>query len=402
MLGVKMPNKVEGEVTIECRGADLTPFLNDVVQAGIVLNQIGWKGNELVQITILIPDFKRVISLLRQHGCKMKIVKKSGFPFLVAKAMRRKFFSIGAILFISFLYMLSSLVWKIDILGNDKIPTQLVQNLLQKEGVYPGQWKGKIPSQEELKQHLLAQLPQATWIGIQMEGTRVVVTVVEKKGIDQATEPQKVGPVNLVAKKDAFIVDLTVEKGNPLVKVNDTVQKDQVLVSGKYGDPTMQEGGQIVGAKGTVMGEVWYESNIVVPLKMEYQKFTGNRVTKTVPMIGTWQIRNPFSKDHPYQTFEIVPKESFLQVGKWRFPIGWIKEEYMETELEKRVLTPAQAVEAGMSQAKAEILNVVGKDGKIISQKILQQSIKNGRVYLKINFDVVENIAVSKPLLQGE
>ncbi|SFX66568.1 similar to stage IV sporulation protein [Thermoactinomyces sp. DSM 45891] len=397
-----MPNQIEGEITIECRGAMLTPFLNDVVQAGIVLKQIEWKRDELVQITMLVPDFKRVISLLRQHGCKMKIVKKSGLPFLVAKAMRRKFFAIGTIIFISLLYMMSSLVWKIDILGNEKIPTQLIQNLLQKEGVYPGQWKGKIPSQEELKQNLLDQLPQATWIGIQMQGTRVVVTVVEKKGVDQATEPTKVGPVNLVAKKDAFVVDLAVEKGNPLVKVNDTVQRGQVLVSGKYGDPTIQEGGQIVGAKGTVMGEVWYESNIVVPMQMEYKKFTGNRRTKTVPMIGTWQIRNPFSEDHPYQTFEIVSNESFLQIGKWRFPIGWIKEEYMETELEKRVLSPAQAVEAGMSQAKAEILNVIGKDGRIISQKILQQSIKSGRVYLKINFDVVENIAVSKPLLQGE
>ncbi|SDY67091.1 similar to stage IV sporulation protein [Thermoactinomyces sp. DSM 45892] len=397
-----MPNQVEGEITIECRGANLTPFLNDVVQAGIVLKQIGWKREELVQITILVPDFKQVISFLRQHDCKMKIVKKSGFPFLVARAMRRKFFSMGAILFISFLYVLSSLVWKIDILGNEKIPTQLVQSLLQKEGVYPGQWKGKIPSQEELKQNLLDQLPQATWIGIQMQGTRVVVTVVEKKGIDQATEPAKVGPVHLVAKKDAFVVDLAIEKGNPLVKVNDTVQKGQVLVSGKYGDPAIQEGGQIVGAKGTVMGEVWYESNIVVPLQTEYKKFTGNRLMKTIPMIGTWQIRNPFSEDHPYRTFEIVSNESILQIGKWRFPIGWIKEEYMETELEKRVLTPAQAVEAGMNQAKAEILNVIGKDGRIISQKILQQSIKSGRVYLKINFNVVENIAVSKPLLQGE
>lgn len=397
-----MPSAVEGEVTLVCRGAKLTPFFNDVVQAGIVLHQVHWLGEETVQITILVPDFKRTVSFLRVHGCKMKIVRKSGVPFLIARAWRRKFFVTGAVLFIAFLYILSSLVWRVDILGNEKIPTQLVQTLLQKEGVYPGQWKGKIPSQEKLKQRMLAQLPQATWIGVQIEGTRIVVTVVEKKGVDQATEPEKTGPVDLVAKKDALIVDFSVEQGNPLVEVNDTVQKGQVLVSGRYGDPTIPEGGELIGAKGVVLGEVWYESEVLVPLKMEYKKYTGNRISKTVPMIGSWQIRNPFGEDQPYDMFEVISNESMLQIGKWRFPFGWVKEDYMETRVEKKKLTQSQAIEVGLSRARAEILRFLGEQGRIIEEKILQQSIKNGKVYLKINFDVVENIAVSRPFLQGE
>lgn len=397
-----MPSVVEGEVTLICRGANLTPFFNDLVQAGIVLHQIQWLGKESVRITILVTDFKQVVSFLRIHNCKMKIVRKSGVPFLIARAWRRKFFAIGAVLFIAFLYILSSLVWRVDVLGNEKIPTQLVQTLLRKEGVYPGQWKGNIPSQEEVKQRMLAQLPQATWIGVQIQGTRVVVTVVEKKGVDQATEPQKTGPVDLVAKKDALIVDLSVEQGNPLVKVNDTVQKGQVLVSGRYGDPTALEGGEVVGAKGVVLGEVWYESEVIVPLHMEYKKYTGNRLAKTVPMIGSWQIRNPFGEDHPYDRFERISNESTLQIGKWRFPFGWIKEEYMETRVDRKILTPSQAMEVGISRSRAEILRSLGKHGRIVEEKILQQSIKNGKVYLKINFDVIENIAVSRPFLQGE
>lgn len=397
-----MPKVVEGEVTIICRGDSLTPFLNDLVQADIVIERILWKSDVEIELTIAVIDFKRVVSKLRLHGCKMKIVKKRGLPFLWRQIMRRKFFIFGVIVFIFLLYAMSSFIWRVEVLGTEKIPREQVMEILQKEGIYSGQLKMKIPQHEQLKQRMLEKLPQATWVGIQVEGTRVVITVVEKKGIDQEAEPQKTGPVDLVAKKDAMIIDMSVERGNPLVEVNDMVKQGQVLVSGFYGDPNTPESGKVVGAKGIVLGEAWYDSEVVVPLHHERKVYTGNRTSATVPFIASWMIRNPWKENRPYKEFEINPVVHSLQIGQFQLPVGWIKEEYLETQVHKENLTIAKAEELGIRRARAEVLQTLGPKGRILEENILQRTIKNGKVYLKINFDVVENIAVSKPFLQGE
>jgi similar to stage IV sporulation protein len=37
-----------------------------------------------------------------------------------------------------------------------------------------------------------------------------------------------------------------------------------------------------------------------------------------------------------------------------------------------------------------------------LGQKVLQKRQENGKVYLKVHFDVIENIAKIQPILQGE
>jgi similar to stage IV sporulation protein len=44
----------------------------------------------------------------------------------------------------------------------------------------------------------------------------------------------------------------------------------------------------------------------------------------------------------------------------------------------------------------------MGLEGKVQEEKILQRNIKSGKVVLKIHFDVIEDIAAPKPILQGE
>jgi similar to stage IV sporulation protein len=97
-----------------------------------------------------------------------------------------------------------------------------------------------------------------------------------------------------------------------------------------------------------------------------------------------------------------VQKIQPIRWGKWQLPVGLLYEEYLEMEWVNQKLTLQEAIQLGKERAKEELVQFVGADGKIVEEKVLHQSVENGKVYLKVHFDAIENIAVPQPILQGE
>lgn len=65
-------------------------------------------------------------------------------------------------------------------------------------------------------------------------------------------------------------------------------------------------------------------------------------------------------------------------------------------------LDEEEAVRLGMERARADLLARLGQEGRVLEEKVLHERLDNGKVYLKIHFNAVENIAVPQPILQGE
>jgi similar to stage IV sporulation protein len=399
LLGIQWPNIIKGKIDLECYGPNLASILNLAVQEGIYVENIYWVDERKIRITILLPDFFRLAALMRKKKIRLRIIRKAGLPFLMKRVKKRKSFFIGIILFFFLIFLLSSFIWKVQIEGTERISEAQVRALLEREGVNVGQLKKRLPDPELVQHNLLTKLPLASWVGIRVEGTRITVTVVEKKQIEPPSkELPSYGPVHLVASKNAMIYDMRVERGNPLVEVNDVVRQGQILVSGIYGD---QNTGKIVGAKGKVLGEVWYESEVTIPVMQKRKVYTGYRQKVTLPYIGKTILRNPFSK-LPYKQYEIMKKVQPVQVGRRQLPFGLVEQEFLEMEWVSQKLTDQEAVNLGKKQAREELLHRLAPDGRILEEKVLHQRLENGKVYLKVHFDVIENIAVPQPILQGE
>jgi similar to stage IV sporulation protein len=320
------PKFIRGKVDIICRGPDLPVLINRAVNEQIAVEHAFWVDEHRIQVTIPLPDFFRFIRLAREQGVRIRVAGKQGWPFLLGRIKQRKGFVIGIFAFVFLIFLLSSFVWSVHIEGTERIPAKHVRALLRQEGVYEGQWKNRIPDPEQIKHRLLMRMPQASWVGIRVEGTRVVVTVVEK---DQPEPPQSEfenkGPVHLVAKRDALIRDLLVERGHPLTEVGDMVRRGQVLVSGIYGDPAKPEANRIAGAQGKVLGEVWYVSDVVAPLDQKRKVFTGNRWKQELPMLLGTVIQNPLADPPPFRQFEIIRRARYYGLGGWRLPVVWVK-----------------------------------------------------------------------------
>lgn len=107
---------------------------------------------------------------------------------------------------------------------------------LRKAAVEIGVTKGKfiflLPNVREIQRELTEKMDNVTWIGVTQHGTSYRLEVVEKEIPE--TKPIT-GPRHLVATKEAVIHSVFVEKGQPIVGVNDYVKKGSLLVSGLIG-----------------------------------------------------------------------------------------------------------------------------------------------------------------------
>ncbi len=399
---IQWPQKIQGSLRVELTGPALTNFINNALNQGIQISQITWVSQDCIRLTLPVGDYFQLKPILKRTGTKSRILEKKGPPFWWMRLRRRQFFLWGFLLFILLIFSLTSIIWSVEVEGNETVPSKEIIAILQEEGVFIGQLKSRVPSHEEMQYRLQSRLPQVSWVGFRMEGTRVVVTVVEKKRVDEEEGKGERGPIQLVARRNAMIYDMNVERGRPVVEVNESVKKGQLLVSGWYGNPEEPDSGKLVGAKGKVMGEVWYDSTVTVPLQQKRKVYTGNREKAWYPYVGSRMIRIPFLFPESFQSYETIQTTHALQIRNWRLPFGWVEEERLEMKWVRKKLGVKQAVALGKERAREDLITKMGEDGRILGEKILHPRVVDGKVIITIHYDVVENIAVSQPILQGD
>ncbi|MFD2612747.1 sporulation protein YqfD [Paenibacillus gansuensis] len=388
---------VLGYVTIRVVGRDPEGLLNQAVSAGMSVSNIQPLDARELEMDILLKDFFRLRPLAKRTGCLVRIRKRHGFPFFLRKLERRKWFAAGIFVFLAGLYALSSLVWQVNITGNDRLAKEDILAAARKQGIYPYQWKFRMVDTSVIAKKLTNDLPGVTWIGIEIRGSQVNLRIVE------AEQPEKKplqSPRNLVSTADAVVTEIFAEKGRPLVKVNSHVRKGSILIKGIYGDEENQEA---VVAEGKVRGLVWHEFNIVSPLTQKFKVYTGAVKERSYVVIGSKALqitgygKLPFDK---YETHTTIQKAAWRGYG---IPAGFMKEKLMEVRYDVQKLDRPAARAIGLNSARAQILARTELEPKIVAEKILHDKTENGKVYMKVLMEVDQLISAEQSIIgQGE
>ncbi|QPC46925.1 sporulation protein YqfD [Mangrovibacillus cuniculi] len=253
-----------------------------------------------------------------------------------------------------------------------------------------------LKSTESIQKTLTDRMNNITWVGVELKGTTYHLTVVEKN------EPEKeeyVSPRHLVAKKKAVIQRLVVDEGLAIVKLNDYVKKGDILVSGNIG---AEDKPQLVAAKGVVLAETWYTTEAELPLKSEIDVLTGENKTMyrigwkdtSIPIWGFW------GKDYQRETVE-KNTSSFHFLGM-ELPITFTKQVIHESELGIKTYTKKEAKDVLFKLAREDVLSKVSDDATIKKEKILHERVENGKVKVTIYYQVIEDIAIAQPIVQGD
>lgn len=385
-----------GMVAVKVTGSGIERLINQFIRNGIFIWNVKRHGTQAITFKMGLKDVNKLRHAARNSGCKIEFLRRSGAPFALKRLLNNGGFLIGSVAFLVIIIILSNMVWGIEIKGANPATEYKIRKELDNMGVKVGRLQFFIDDVESIQSKITNGIDEITWVGVELKGTTYSLKVVEKN------EPEKsehLSKQNLVAKKKAVIVDMFIEEGRPVVEVNDHVSRGQLLVSGLIG----KEGEtKEVPAKGKVYGETWYKTEVTLPLQSTFQVFNGNEKIKHYLKLGGWKLPIWGFGKQEFSQYELDTNEKKVRFLKWQLPISYQEETYREKEEEERNYSEKEALVIAKEMARKDIKSHLSEDAIIKGENVLQQSIRNGKVKLSIHFQIIENIAVGQPIIQGD
>lgn len=389
-------NFYTGYVKVKANGKGAERLINGLTRKGIHVWDVKRAGTESLVFCIDLKQVPKLRETVRDSDCKVTFINGKGGPFLLKRLLKNSGFLAGSLAFLVCIFVLSNMVWGIQV-HNAKPETEYaIRKELDNMGIKIGKIQFLLDDVDTIQRKLSDNVGALTWIGVELRGTTYHFQVVEKK---QPKAAKKMSPQNLVAKKKATIVDMFVEKGQPIIKVNDNVIKGQLLVSGIIGK---EDSPKVVSAKGVIMGETWRLSTVEVPLKSKFSVFNGDEKTKHFLSFGNVSLPIWGFKDPGYAQYETDTTVRPFHFLKWELPIAYKTTTKRSKEDIVREYSSQEAYNEATKMARADLQKQLPADAKIIGEKILRASNRNGKVKLSIHYQVIENIAAGQPIIQGD
>ncbi len=377
-----------GFVEVRVSGVGADRFVNYLVRDGIFVKQMRRLNEAQIVFQIKVQDVQKLRQHARGKRLKFHFTKRIGFPFVLQRWRLNSGLIAGVLLFAVLIFVLSNIVWKIQIDGASVKTEHLIRRELDKLDVKVGQFSFSEGNVDEVQKRVTNKVPSVTWVGVEVRGSVYHLQVVEKKQPMQLIDESY---SQLVSGKKAYIVSTFVETGQVLVEKRQLVEKGDVLVSGSIGKDDKLI---YVGAKGIVKGETWYQTTSEVPFHSTFSRLTGDTKTKTALTIFGFKVPVWGFFTPRYQTAKIDREQTDFHFWKWRLPIGLAKTRIQETKETNRHLTVDAATKIAKENARTDLQKQLPSDAKVIKENLLQKQVSNDKVRIKVHYEVIENIAV--------
>lgn len=389
----KWTNFYTGKVEVKVTGRNVELFVNELVRKNIQIWELKRLNEETILFTVSLNSINSLRVVKRNYNCRVSFAKSGGFPFLFKRLLRNSGFLIGFFLFLICIFLFSNIVLNIEVEGAKPETEYKIRKELTKMGIQKWKLQFFLEGSDAIQRDLTDRIDEITWIGVELKGTAYHLQVVEKKEPKRAKVDDK---QNLVAGKKAIIRKIFVEKGKAIVNVNDYVHKGQLLVSGNISKSVL------VPAKGIVLGEIWYKSNVEIPLRSEFSVFNGKEETDHYVSFKKTSIPIWGFKKNEIVNFERDETKKPLFFLGWKLPVAYKTVTYRDKENVNREYSRKEAKQKGLEVAESDLKKRLPKNSEIIGRKILHERIENGKVILSIHYQVLENIAIERPIIRGD
>ncbi|MBD5542467.1 MAG: sporulation protein YqfD [Lachnospiraceae bacterium] len=240
---------------------------------------------------IYVDGFFCCREFLRKTKTKVVVRNKLGLPFLMFRYRKRKLFFAGLLGCFLALFLATRFIWAFEISGNRQFTDDMFMSFLESQDVYYGMAINKLDI-DSFEKSLREKYDYITWASAKIEGTKLHVTIKENEVGIRTQEEYTTG--DLRASVSGTIVSMVTRTGVPVVKIGDSVNAGDMLISGIV--PIMNDDETLRTYHETrADGDVIIES--VIPyedeLALKYQKkiYTGNTDRLLVLGIGAKEVK---------------------------------------------------------------------------------------------------------------
>jgi similar to stage IV sporulation protein len=397
MLTLRFANYLYGTVRIKISGAVPERFINLCLARGIFLWGIA-KQDDAVFASLRLPDFFRIRPLARRSRSRVEVAGHAGFPFAVKRVTRRKMLVAGAALFFVLLQLLTARIWFVDVSGHKEVPGERITQMAADYGLRPGVAKEGLDIKAVERKMLLA-LPELSWVGVNITGTRALIEVVEKT-LPRAGDKS---PAHVVAAKDGVITEVIAIAGQAAVKKGDTVKRGDLLIKGFADEPAPAADGQtpiitvpakFIRAVGIVKARVWYEGYGEAGLTQEVYRRTGRKAVTVAFRAGGRELALKKAADQPFACYEVEVVHKKLSGGRnSNFAVESIIDIFHELVAERYDISAEQARDLARGKALAAVQDRIPEGAQILAREVVTLNTAEPRfVRVKVTVETVEDI----------
>ena len=158
-----------------------------------------------------------------------KIISRHGLPFFINKYRRRSGLLCGFIIGVCFIALMSTMVWSINISGNNRITDEEILAVLAESGIKPGTLRKNIDA-ASARFHAIHSLPELSYMSVNVIGSCIEVQVSETAY--RAAEIDKDFPCDVVSTVDGQIAAIEVYQGTKMHKEGEAVRAGEALAGG--------------------------------------------------------------------------------------------------------------------------------------------------------------------------
>lgn len=249
----KILTYLKATVKVEVEGFFIERFINLCKINNLEIWDIIYINSGKIKFSTTPVQYKKLKPHLRKTKCKAAIIKKKGIYFEFFRYRKRRNILFLCIFLLIGWIVLSTYIWNINIVGNERISKEELLNELKSTDIYIGKNKLFV-SKGEVVNYIRAKIYDIAWIGLEFNGTTLNVNVVEKILEDDSKDMTKNG--DIISTKSAIITKIIAENGTAKYKTGSYIEKGSVAIEGIISSEHIAE--KKVHASGILRGIVEY------------------------------------------------------------------------------------------------------------------------------------------------
>lgn len=328
-------------------------------------------------------DVKKIIEYARQCNVEIDVLENKGIQNVYNKYRKRWGMVIGGTVLLLGLLYSQNFVWRLDVEGNDRVSSSVILNQLKSEGIGMLSY---IPDLDVdyIEKRLLLTLSDISWVAINQQGSRIVVSVAERT-LAPSIDPRD--PCNIIASHTGYIKYMDVYDGVAVVQEKQTVEQGDMLVIGEYLD--INDEVTHVHSSALIIADVVQRKVISVELEQVEKVYTGK--SKDSTYITLFGANIPLFIQTKGEAYTNTLEQKYLSILGNILPIGILTEtrEYYTEQTTTLTIDSAKQI---LIEAMTNYENMQLRYNPIIDKTIVYEQ-EGSRLYMTIEYVIEMDIA---------
>ena len=351
-------NYMRGHVTLRVESGFPERVLNLCAARQIPFWDLRWESELAFTFTMTRQDWLRLRQLKNRLDAQITAVEREGLPYFLWRFRRRYWLLAGMALTAALLFFGSFFVWDFTIEGDTSVSREVILRALARNGVHLGTFGYSIDSRD-LRNHVLLELPELSYIAVNVRGCRAYVQV--RPRVEPPELVSKKKPGNTVAARDGLVTAIQPWDGEKMVLPGTMVTQGQLLISGVVD----QGGARFLRGMGKVYARTWYELRCQAPLTVQEKVYTGAEKTRWALCWGSWRINFYGGSSISGDSCDKITERTRLSLpGGYALPITLVRE----------TLRPYELRTGQRDRAEAEAL------ARLELERLLREGMEEGEV----------------------